>query len=69
MPVENIYITPKYNGEGLALQSKIPVTVIAEGSHLQTKDGLRVEVLWPDGRSEKVPDEEQNEAFGVMALI
>ena len=45
MPVENIYITPKYTGEGLALKSKIPVTVIAEGSHLQRKDGLRVEVL------------------------
>ena len=68
MPVENIYITPKYNGEGLTLQSKIPVTVIAEGSHLQTKDGLQVDVLWPDSRSEKVPDEEQNEASCVMTL-
>ncbi len=68
IPVETIYLTPKYNGEGLALQSKIPVTIIAEGSHLETKDGLSVDVFWPDPHPEASPDDKQNEASCVMAL-
>lgn len=68
MPVRQIYVSSKYNNEGLLSQNKIPVEVLAEGSRLASGDGLSFEVLWPESKKETVPDEAQNDASMVLRL-
>lgn len=68
IPVSKIYLSTKYNGDGLEKQRKIPVEILAKGSHFRTGDGVDLKVLWPDERMEAVSDDEQNESSLVIKL-
>ncbi|MDO4288184.1 MAG: DNA internalization-related competence protein ComEC/Rec2 [Eubacterium sp.] len=68
-PVKHIYVSTKHN-EVVALTAwGIPVTQLGQGDYLKTADGLGVEVLWPQGETEALSDDDQNEASLVLRLV
>lgn len=68
IPVETIYVSSKYNHEGVLNQQKVPVKSLGEGDVLTTPERVRVDILWPEGSVEKLEDEAQNEASMVMRI-
>lgn len=68
LPVEHIYVSTKYNDASLLGQDKIPVSQLSRGAILTTRDGVGIQVLWPDGTIEALEEEEQNDASLVLRL-
>ncbi|MEG1432145.1 DNA internalization-related competence protein ComEC/Rec2 [Eubacterium sp.] len=68
LPVEHIYVSTKYNDAALLNQDKIPISQLSRGAILRTRDGVGVQVLWPDGKVEALEEGEQNDASLVLRL-
>ncbi|MGL6294006.1 ComEC/Rec2 family competence protein, partial [Eubacterium aggregans] len=68
LPVEHVYVSTKYNDASLLGQDKTPVSQLSRGAILTTRDGVGIQVLWPDGTIEALEEEEQNDASLVLRL-
>ena len=68
IPVDCIYVSSKYNGEGLLTQNKIPVVALSQGTMLPLDKSVEMEVLSPSLPMEQWEAERQNEGSLVMRL-
>ena len=67
-PVKQVFISEKHNAPEALKAAGIPVKMLGRGDVLETADGLKIEVLWPDKKREPLPDDAQNDASLVIRL-
>ncbi|WKY45942.1 DNA internalization-related competence protein ComEC/Rec2 [Eubacteriaceae bacterium ES2] len=66
--IKQLLLTVKFNNQELLSQETVPITQLKKGTIIENGDGVRIEVLWPDGEIKAVPDDEQNNASLVFLL-
>lgn len=67
-PVNHLFMAVQTNNSFLLEQKMVPVTLLKKGDKIETKDGLSIEILYPDGEAKAKADSEQNNASLVMVL-
>lgn len=67
-PIEHLFMSIKGNNEKLMTQKNIPVTLLKKGSVIESKDGVKLEVLSPQGEVEPLDDAQQNNNSLVIRL-
>lgn len=67
-PINHLFMGVQTNNTFLGDQKTVPVTLLKKGSTIASKDGLRIEVLYPDGEIKPKRDTEQNNASLVLLL-
>lgn len=67
-PISHLFMGVQTNNNFLLEQKKVPVTLLKKGDRIETKDGIIIEILYPDGEVEPKADSEQNNASLVMLV-
>jgi competence protein ComEC len=66
--IKQLLMTVKSNNQELLSQEVVAVRQLKKGTIIENGDGVRIEVLWPDGEIQAVADDEQNNASMVFLL-
>ncbi|WKY49129.1 DNA internalization-related competence protein ComEC/Rec2 [Eubacteriaceae bacterium ES3] len=66
--IEQLMLSINANNQELFNQKTVSVSQLKKGSIIESDDGVRIEVLWPEGKTQPLDDAEQNNASLVFML-
>ena len=67
-PVENLFMSVNTNNDKLLSQEVVPVSLLKKGSIIEGPDGVKLEILSPDGEVKPLEEDDQNNASLVIQL-
>ncbi|KNZ40423.1 hypothetical protein AKG39_17565 [Acetobacterium bakii] len=67
-PVENLFMSINTNNDKLLNQNVVPINLLKRGSIIEGPDGVKFEILSPDGEVKPLGEDDQNNASLVIKL-